>query len=73
MEDNQHGLKDRAPMKTDQRVVLLSPSNESYDGPQYDHNPVSAGGVPRDPVGYFPEGTEVSDSTFRQWPEKRGK
>jgi hypothetical protein len=74
MEDNQHGLKNRAPMKTDQRVVLLSPQNESYNGPQYDHNPVRAGEVPGDPAGFFPDGTdEVPDKTFRAWPEKRKK
>ena len=72
MEDNQHGLKNRAPMKTDQRVVLLSPQNESYDGPQYDHNPVTAGKVPKDPAGYFPKGTdEVPDEQFRARDERR--
>jgi len=71
MEDNQHGLRNRAPMKTDQRVVLLAPQNESYAGPQYDHNPVSAGGVPADPLGYFPEGSTVPDREFQgQWPSR---
>ncbi len=69
MQDNEHGLKNRAPFKDDQRFVLLAPQNESYAGPQYDHNPVSAGEVPADPLGYFPYGTEVSDSDFRSWPE----
>jgi hypothetical protein len=69
VEDNEHGLKNRAPMKEDQRFVLLAPQNESYSGPQYDHNPVSAGEVPADPLGYFSQGTEVSDKVFRQWPE----
>jgi hypothetical protein len=68
MQDNEHGLRNRAPMKEDQRVVLLSPQNESYAGPQYDHNPVTAGGVPEDPLGYFPEGTTVPDSEFYGWP-----
>lgn len=57
-------------MKEDQRFVLLAPQNESYSGPQYDHNPVSAGGVPADPLGYFSEGTEVSDEVFRRWPDE---
>ena len=70
MEDTIHGDKNIAPMKEDQRVVVLSPTNESYQGPQYDHNPVTAGGVPSDPLGFFPEGTEeVPDSEFRSWPE----
>lgn len=69
MFDNQSGsLKNRAPMKTDQRFVLLSPSNESYAGPQYDSNPVSAGEVPPDPLGYN-TGGETPDSEFRSWPE----
>ena len=70
MQDDQHGLKDRAPFKDDQRFVLLAPQNESYAGPQYDHNPVSAGGVPEDPLGFFPEGTSTEDEVFRTWPEE---
>jgi hypothetical protein len=70
VEDTIHGDKNIAPMKEDQRVVVLSPSNESYQGPQYNHNPVSAGGIPEDPLGYFPEGTaEVPDEEFHAWPE----
>jgi hypothetical protein len=73
VEDNRQGDKNIAPMKTDQRFVLLAPQNESYQGPQYDHNPVSAGDVPPDPLDFFPEGTEeVPDSEFHSWPE-RGK
>lgn len=74
MQDNRKGLKNRAPFEESERFALLSPQNESYDGPQYAHNPVSAGEVPSDPAGYFPEGhNEVPDSKFRAWPEKRGK
>lgn len=71
MEDTRSGLKNKAPMKTDQRVVMLTPCNESYDGPQYGETPASAGGVPKDNLGFFPKGTdEVPDSEFRSWPEK---
>ena len=74
MQDNEHGLRNRAPFKEDQRVVLLAPQNESYAGPQYDHNPVSAGDVPPDPLGFFPGGTgETPDSRFRKIPNKRGR
>jgi hypothetical protein len=74
MQDNEHGLKNRAPMKESERFVLLAPQNESYAGPQYDHNPVSAGGVPTDPLGFFPLGTsETPDSKFRKVPNKKGK
>jgi hypothetical protein len=59
-------------MKTDQRVVMLTPCNESYDGPQYSGTPAEAGDVPKDNLGIFSMGgtAEVSDSEFRSWPEK---
>jgi hypothetical protein len=71
VEDTIHGDKNIAPMKEDQRVVVLSPINESYQGPQYDHNAVSAGEVPSDPLGYFSRGTEeVPDEAFHAWPDE---
>jgi hypothetical protein len=72
MQDDKKGLKNRVPFEKSERVTVLGPSNESYDGPQYAHNPVSAGGVPGDPDGFFPDGHgEVPDSEFRSWPERR--
>jgi len=73
MEDNRHGLKNRAPFKTDQRFVTLSPIIDSYDGMQYAHNPAFAGDIPADNIGLCPEHEEVPDATFRAWPEKRSK
>lgn len=71
MEDTRKGLKNRAPMSTSQRVVMLSPGNESYDGPQYQWCPAAEGDVPSDNLGFFPQGTEeVPDKTFRSWPEE---
>jgi hypothetical protein len=71
VEDNRKGLKNRAPMSTSQRVVMLGPGNESYDGPQYAYSPPTSGEVPRDNLGFFPQGTEeVPDKAFRSWPEE---
>lgn len=71
MEDNRKGLKNKAPMMTSERVVVLSPGNESYDGPQYAYSPATSGEVPKDNIGFFPKGTEeVPDNEFRSWPEK---
>ena len=70
MEDTRTRQKNKAPMKTDQRVVVLSPINESYHGPQYDYSPPTRGDVPKDNLGFFPDGTsEVPDEEFRDWPE----
>lgn len=74
MQENEHGLKHRAPQKQDQRFITLSPAYESYDGPQYDHNPVTAGELPGDPAGFFPRGhDEIKDKIFRSRSENRGK
>lgn len=72
MEDTRQGLKNEAPMKTDQRVVMLTPCNESYDGPQYAYSPATSGEVPKDNLGIFSMGgtAEVPDPEFRSWPEK---
>ncbi len=58
-------------MSTSQRVVMLTPCNESYDGPQYAGTPAEAGDVPSDNLGFFSQGgtEEVPDSKFRKWPE----
>ncbi len=64
MEDNHKGLTNRAPMKTDQRVVLLSPALDSWKGKQFAHNPAFAGEVPANNLGLCPEHDEVSDTEF---------
>jgi hypothetical protein len=71
VEDTRKGLKNKAPMMTNKRVVTLTPCNESYNGPQYGFCPAADGEVPADNLGFFKFGTEeVPDSEFRSWPEK---
>ena len=69
MEDHYDGLTNRAPMKKDQRVVLLSPSIDSWKGKQFGHTPMLAGEVPANNIGLCPEHDEVPDETFREFPE----
>ena len=64
MEDNHKGLSNRAPMKTDQRVVLLSPGIDSWKGKQYAHNPPLAGELPANNIGLCPDGSEAPDRQF---------
>jgi len=71
VEDNSKGLHNRAPMKTDQRVVLLSPSIDSWKGRQFGHMPALAGEVPANNIGLVPEHNEVPARTFRDFPEGR--
>ena len=66
MEDNDKGLKNRAPMKTDQRIVTLSPILDSWKGKQFAHNPAFAGEVPANNIGLVPEHDEVPDRQFHQ-------
>jgi hypothetical protein len=73
MEDNDRGLKNRAPFMTGRRFVTLSPVIDSYSGMQFDNNPALAGDLPANHAGFAPDGEEVPDSEFRSWPEKRGK
>jgi hypothetical protein len=41
------------------RPYMLSPQNEDQDGPKYD--PVSQGEVPKDPCGFFSQGTKEKE------------
>ena len=71
MQDNDKGLRNKAPMAPSQRVVTLSPILEAMHGPQYDYNDALAGEVPKDNLGFFPQGTsEVDDEVFhKDFPE----
>lgn len=51
MEDNDKGLKGRAPMSPEQEVVTLSPIVDTIDGMTYRYGSFD-GSVPGDPLGY---------------------
>ena len=64
MQDNDKGLKNRAPLKTDERIVMLSPALDSWKGKQYAHMPALAGEVPANNIGLAPQHEEVFDRQF---------
>lgn len=51
MDDKPKGAK--APFQQYERVEVLSPQNEDFDGPKRD--PVSGGEMPKDPAGFLPK------------------
>lgn len=51
MEDDQNGLKGRAPMCPECEVVTLSPSLDTVEGMAYRYGSFD-GSVPNDPLGY---------------------
>jgi hypothetical protein len=51
MEDNEKGLKGKAPMCPEQEVVTLSPILDTVDGMRYRYGSFD-GSVPSDPLGY---------------------
>ena len=70
MQDDFKGLVNRAPFKTDQRFVTLSPTIDSWKGKQYAHNPAFAGETPTDNLDFLPGGTEgATDEEFHEFPE----
>lgn len=74
MQDDEKGLVNHPPFKTDQRVVTLSPILDSWKGKQFAHNPAFAGELPANNIGLVPDGVgEIPDKEFRKFPERGRK